>query len=120
MQWWRMQGTVLAVIPADECLEVGMMVGDFEAKPAQRMSGIRDVRPFRRPGVDIMLSNGGTASVETAREFPILPGRSGEPLTSSEYEVARVVRDVYGVDTETTGRLREEATPPSKKRESYS
>ena len=47
MQWWRMQGTVLAVIPADELLEVGMMVGDFEAKPAQRVSGIRDVRPFR-------------------------------------------------------------------------
>jgi Xaa-Pro dipeptidase len=47
MQWWRMQGTVLVVIPADESLEVGMMVGDFEAKPAQRVSGIDDVRPFR-------------------------------------------------------------------------
>src|SRR3712207_3397735 len=47
MQWWRMQGTVLAIIPADESVEVGMMVGDFEAKPAQRVSGIRDVRPFR-------------------------------------------------------------------------
>jgi Xaa-Pro dipeptidase len=47
MQWWRMQGTVLAVVPADESLEVGMMVGDFEAGPAQRVSGIRDVRPFR-------------------------------------------------------------------------
>src|SRR3712207_4097800 len=47
MQWWRMQGTVLAVIPADESIEAGMMVGDFEAKPAQRVSGISDVRPFR-------------------------------------------------------------------------
>jgi Xaa-Pro dipeptidase len=47
MQWWRMQGTVLAVIPADESLEIGMMIGDFEAKPAQRVSGIRDVRPYR-------------------------------------------------------------------------
>jgi Xaa-Pro dipeptidase len=47
MQWWRMQGTVLAVVPADGSLEVGMMVGDFEARPAQRVSGIRDVRPFR-------------------------------------------------------------------------
>jgi len=47
MQWWRMQGTVLAVVPADGSLEVGMMVGDFEASPAQRVSGIRDVRPFR-------------------------------------------------------------------------
>ncbi len=47
MQWWRMQGTVLAVVPADESLEVGMMVGDFEAGPARRVSGIQDVRAFR-------------------------------------------------------------------------
>ncbi len=47
MQWWRMQGTVLAVIPADESMEAGMMVGDFEAGPARRVSGIRDVRAFR-------------------------------------------------------------------------
>ncbi len=47
MQWWRMQGTVLAVIPADESVEVGMMIGDFEANPARRVSGIRDVRAYR-------------------------------------------------------------------------
>jgi Xaa-Pro dipeptidase len=47
MQWWRMQGTVLAVIPADETVDVGMMVGDFEAKPARRVSGIDDVRSYR-------------------------------------------------------------------------
>jgi Xaa-Pro dipeptidase len=47
MQWWRMQGTVLAVIPADEAVEPGMMIGDFEARPAQRVSGFRDVRAFR-------------------------------------------------------------------------
>jgi Xaa-Pro dipeptidase len=46
MQWWRMQGTVLAVIPTDESVEVGMMVGDFEAKPAQQVSGISDVRSY--------------------------------------------------------------------------
>ncbi len=46
-QWWRMQGTVLAVIPADEAVEVGIMVGDFEAKPARRVSGIGDVRSYR-------------------------------------------------------------------------
>jgi Xaa-Pro dipeptidase len=46
MQWWRMQGTVLALIPADESVEVGMMVGDFEAKPARRISGIGDVRSY--------------------------------------------------------------------------
>ncbi|MDQ3637553.1 MAG: Xaa-Pro peptidase family protein [Actinomycetota bacterium] len=47
MQWWRMQGTVLAVIPADESVEVGMMIGDFEAEPARRVSKIRDVRAYR-------------------------------------------------------------------------
>jgi Xaa-Pro dipeptidase len=47
MQWWRMQGTVLAIIPADESVEVGMMIGDFEANPARRVSGIRDVRAYR-------------------------------------------------------------------------
>src|SRR5215213_3838988 len=47
MQWWRMQGTVLAIIPADESIEVGMMVGDFEAIPVRKISGIRDVRPFK-------------------------------------------------------------------------
>ena len=46
MQWWRMQGTVLTVIPGDESVEVGMMVGDFEAKAAQRVSGISDVRSY--------------------------------------------------------------------------
>jgi Xaa-Pro dipeptidase len=47
MQWWRMQGTVLSVIPADESVEAGMMVGDFEARPAQRVSGLVDVRAYR-------------------------------------------------------------------------
>ena len=47
MQWWRMQGTVLAVIPTDESVEVGMMVGDFEAKPARLVSSIGDVRSYR-------------------------------------------------------------------------
>ncbi len=46
MHWWRMQGTVLAVIPADESAEVGMMVGDFEATPARLVSGIRDIRAY--------------------------------------------------------------------------
>ena len=46
MQWWRMQGTVLAVVPADDSVEVGMMIGDFEAEPARRVSGIDDVRAY--------------------------------------------------------------------------
>ncbi|CAA9401505.1 MAG: hypothetical protein AVDCRST_MAG01-01-1035, partial [uncultured Rubrobacteraceae bacterium] len=47
MQWWRMQGTVLVVIPADEDVEPGVMIGDFEARAVKRVSGIGDVRPFR-------------------------------------------------------------------------
>ncbi len=47
MQWWRMQGTVLAVIPADESIEPGVMIGDFEARAVERVSGIRDVRAYR-------------------------------------------------------------------------
>jgi Xaa-Pro dipeptidase len=47
MQWWRMQGTVLATVPADETVEMGMMVGDFEAGPARGVSGIGDVRSYR-------------------------------------------------------------------------
>jgi Xaa-Pro dipeptidase len=46
MQWWRMQGTVLAVIPTDDSVEVGMMVGNFEATPARRTSGFDDVRAY--------------------------------------------------------------------------
>lgn len=46
MQWWRMQGTVLALIPTDESVEVGMMVGDFEASSARGASGIGDVRTY--------------------------------------------------------------------------
>lgn len=71
MQWWRMQGTVLALIPADESIEAGMMVGDFEAKSARQASGIEDVRAFR-------------LWVET-RDAMLL----GEPLGTAETESPR-------------------------------
>lgn len=74
MQWWRMQGTVLAVIPADESVEVGMMIGDFEAGPAQRVSGIRDVRAYRlwpeirdAEAVGVPLVNGETEAPRPAQ-----------------------------------------------------
>lgn len=35
MQWRRMQGTALAVIPADEPVEPGLMIGDFEARAVE-------------------------------------------------------------------------------------
>ncbi len=89
MQWWRMQGTVLAVIPADESIEVGMMIGDFEAKPAQRVSGIRDVRAYRLwPEI---------RDAEAVQE----PLRSGEteaprPAQFDEGEQDRIVRGLLG------------------------
>ena len=89
MQWWRMQGTVLAVIPADESMEVGMMVGDFEAAPARRVSGIRDVRAFRLwPEIRdaTMLEEPlGSGETETPR-----------PAQFDEDEQDTIVRDLLG------------------------
>ncbi|MEV5433049.1 Xaa-Pro peptidase family protein [Streptomyces sp. NPDC052701] len=47
MQWWRMLGTVLAVIPADPTQPPALVVSDFEAVQAREESGFEDVRPFR-------------------------------------------------------------------------
>lgn len=47
MEWWRMHGTVMVVIPADGDLPPGLMISDFEAGSARAVSGIDDVRPFR-------------------------------------------------------------------------
>ena len=89
MQWWRMQGTVLAVIPADESMEVGMMVGDFEAAPARRVSGIRDVRAFRLwPEIrDATMLEEPLGSTET--ETP-------RPAQFDEDEQDTIVRDLLG------------------------
>ncbi len=89
MQWWRMQGTVLAIIPADESVEAGMMVGDFEAGPAQRVSGIRDVRPFRL-WVEIRDA--------TSLEEPLGDGKTElpRPAQFDENEQDRIVRGLLG------------------------
>ncbi|MFI8192155.1 M24 family metallopeptidase [Streptomyces sp. NPDC085946] len=47
MEWWRMLGTVLAVIPADPAQPPALVVSDFEAGQAREESGFEDVRPFR-------------------------------------------------------------------------
>ena len=89
MQWWRMQGTVLAVIPADESIEAGMMIGDFEAKPAQRVSGIRDVRAYRLwPEI---------RDAEAVRE-PIATGETEAPRPAQydEGEQDGIVRGLLG------------------------
>jgi Xaa-Pro dipeptidase len=89
MQWWRMQGTVLAVIPADESIEVGMMIGDFEARPAQRVSGIRDARAYRLwPEI---------RDAETVRE-PLGGGETEPPRPAQfdEDEQDEIVRGLLG------------------------
>jgi Xaa-Pro aminopeptidase len=89
MQWWRMQGTVLAVIPADESLEVGMMIGDFEATPARRVTGIRDVRAYRLwPEI---------RDAETVQE-PLGPGETElpRPAQYDEGEQDNIVRGLLG------------------------
>lgn len=87
MQWWRMQGTVLAVIPADESVAVGMMIGDFEAKPAQRVSGIRDVRAYRLwPEI---------RDAEALRE-PSPDGETPRPAQFDEGEQDGILRGLLG------------------------
>ncbi|MGY3127294.1 Xaa-Pro dipeptidase [Agrococcus sp. UYP33] len=43
-EWWRLHGTVLAFVPADEALPVTLMLGDFEEKTARAAA----------PGVELM------------------------------------------------------------------
>jgi Xaa-Pro dipeptidase len=89
MQWWRMQGTVLAVIPADEDVEVGMMVGDFEARPARRVSGIDDVRSYRLwPEI----------RDATTVQDPLAPGESvvPRPAQFDEDEQDGILRSLLG------------------------
>ena len=45
--WWRMHGTVLALIPTDEAVPPALMVSDFEQAAATAASGFTDVRAFR-------------------------------------------------------------------------
>ncbi|MGW0816932.1 M24 family metallopeptidase [Streptomyces viridiviolaceus] len=47
MEWWRMLGTVLAVVPADPAQPPALVVSDFEAVQAREVSGFEDVRSFQ-------------------------------------------------------------------------
>jgi Xaa-Pro dipeptidase len=89
MQWWRMQGTVLALIPADEDVGVGMMVGDFEAGPARRASGIDDVRSYR-----LWPETRDAAAVRD----PLAPGESetSRPAQFDEGEQDGILRALLG------------------------
>ena len=89
MQWWRMQGTVLALIPTDASLEVGVMVGDFEARAVGRVTGIEDVRSYRLwPEI---------RDAEAVRE-PLDPGvlEPPRPAQFDEGEQDEIVRGLLG------------------------
>lgn len=64
-EWpWRMLGTVLVLVPADAAIEPAIIISDFEAEQARRVSGIADVRPFRvwvelRNASDLQLATNG-------------------------------------------------------------
>lgn len=46
-EWWRLHGTVLAFVPADEGLPVTLMLGDFEEKTARAAAPGVDLRTYR-------------------------------------------------------------------------
>ena len=46
-EWWRLHGTVLAFVPADEAKPVTLMLGDFEEKTAAAAAPGVDLRTYR-------------------------------------------------------------------------
>lgn len=46
-EWWRMLGTVVALVPVDADSPVGMVIGDFERGAAETSQVVGDVRTFR-------------------------------------------------------------------------
>ena len=70
MEWWRMLGTVMVLVPTDPTLEPAIMISDFEAEQAARVSGIHDVRSYR---MWVELRNAGdlqTAEDDGGTELP--------------------------------------------------
>ncbi|MDT0381089.1 Xaa-Pro peptidase family protein [Streptomyces sp. DSM 42041] len=70
MEWWRMLGTVVAVVPADPAQPPALVVSDFEAVQAREVSGFDDVRSFRvwvelRDAADLAGSAPASAAPET-------------------------------------------------------
>ncbi len=46
-QWWRMLGTVVALVPTAAEDPVGLVIGDFERGAAEAATVVRDIRTFR-------------------------------------------------------------------------
>ncbi len=74
-EWpWRMLGTVLVLVPADPALEPAIVISDFEAEQARRVSGIKDVRPFRvwvelRNAAELQMSGGSESETPRPAQF---------------------------------------------------
>lgn len=47
MNWWRMHGTVLVVVPTNPDVSLGMMVSDFEAPAATAGGIVQDVQSYK-------------------------------------------------------------------------
>jgi len=74
-EWWRMLGTVVALVPTADHDPVGLVIGDFERGAAEAAPVVGDVRTFRlwvetrradelqRPAAD------GTGTVERPEQF---------------------------------------------------
>lgn len=74
-EWpWRMLGTVVVLVPADPAIEPAIVISDFEADQARRVSGIADVRPFRvwvelRNAADLQVAGGQDADPPRPAQF---------------------------------------------------
>lgn len=86
-EWWRMLGTVMVLVPADPALEPAVIISDFEAEQARRVSGIDDVRSFR---VWVELRNASDLQVGSAEQD--VP----RPAQFDESEQDRILREVLG------------------------
>jgi Xaa-Pro dipeptidase len=110
-EWWRMHGTVLAFVPADEDLPVTLVVGDFEAKTA--LEAAPDVRMLTfRLWVDLstaeeMRSDADPSTIVRPEQFeePELDARVREALQSSGMGSGRIATDLRHVSMGTYGRL---------------
>ncbi|HEU4807804.1 MAG TPA: M24 family metallopeptidase [Homoserinimonas sp.] len=87
MEWWRMLGTVMVLVPTDPALEPAIMISDFEAEQAARVSGIHDVRSYR---MWVELRNAG--DLQTAEG-----DGSTEPPRPAQYDASEqddILRDI--------------------------
>jgi Xaa-Pro dipeptidase len=98
-EWWRMHGTVFAVVPADPARPVSLVVSDFEARTA------RDAAPWvQQHTYRLWVDLGSAAELASAAE-------PGEPPRPEQYEESDLVAALTdAVHATTDRRLRRVAT----------